>query len=194
MSEPTTVLTDYALAAVSAFLGCKLIPYSRFWSLAFAALALGALLGGTWHGFRQSDLLWKATTLSVGVASFGMVAGSADGVTAGKLRSGLITFAGVKLIGYAAWMLYHDDFIWVVADTASALLIVGILHAWRFNGWMLAGVAVSVSAGLAQASGLALHAHFNHNDLHHVLQTAAMFLFYRGVRYQKNASARASML
>ena len=189
MSEPTTVLTDYALAAVSAFLGYRLIPRSRFWATAFLALALGALLGGTWHGFLQSDLLWKATTLSVGVASFGMVAGSAAAVTAGGLRGTLIAFALVKLIAYAAWMLFHDDFIWVVADTASALLIVGILHAWRFNGWMLAGVAVSVSAGLAQASGLALHAHFNHNDLYHVLQSAAMFLFYRGVgRYATEGS------
>ena len=182
MSEPTTVLTDYALAAVSIFLGLKLIEKSRLWAVAFLALGLGALLGGTWHGFWQSDLLWKATTLSVGVASFGMVAGSAVAVTGGGLRRTLIAFALVKLIAYAAWMLYHDDFIWVVADTASALLIVAILHAWRFNGWMLAGVAVSVLAGLAQASGLALHAHFNHNDLYHVLQIAAIFLFYRGVR------------
>ena len=194
MSEPTTVLTDYALAAVSAFLGWRLSPCSRFWATAFLALALGALLGGSWHGFWQNDVLWKATTLSVGVASFGMVAGSAAAVATGGLRSALIAFALVKLVAYSAWMLYHDDFVWVVADTASALLIVAILHAWRFNGWILAGVAISVLAGLAQASGVALHARFNHNDLYHVLQTAAMFLFYRGVRGQKNASARASML
>ena len=181
MSEPTTVVTDYVLGAVSIFLSLRLVDASRFWALAFFALGLGALLGGTWHGFWQHDLLWKATTLSVGGASFGMVAGSADAVTTGKLRAGLIAFASVKLFAYAAWMLYHDDFIWVVADTASALLIVAILHAWRFNGWILSGVAVSVLAGLAQASGFALHQRFNHNDLYHVLQIAAMFLFYRGV-------------
>src|SRR4029077_6355696 len=163
---------------------------SRFWALAFFALGLGALLGGTWHGVWQDDLLWKATTLSVGGGdfgmvggpSFGMVAGSADALTTGKLRAGLIAFAVVKLLAYAAWMLYHDDFIWVVADTASALFVVAIVHAWRFNGWILSGVAVSVLAGLAQASGFALHQRFNHNDLYHVLQIAAMFLFYRGVR------------
>ena len=182
MNEPTTVLTDYALAAVSAFLGCKLIPNSKFWATAFLALALGAFLGGTWHGFWQSDLLWKATTLSVGAASFGMVAGSADAVTAGRLRGGLMAFAVMKLIAYAAWMLQHDDFIWVIADTASALLIVALLHVWRFNGWILGGVAVSVLAGVAQASGFALHERFNHNDLYHVLQIAAMFALYRGVR------------
>ena len=182
MNEPTTVLTDYALAAVSAFLGWKLVPRSKFWSLALIALALGALLGGTWHGFWQSDVLWKATTLAVGLASFGMVAGSASAATAGKLRSALIGFAAGKLAAYSAWMLYHDDFIWVVVDTASALLIVAALHLWRFNGWMLAGAAVSVLAGLMQASGFALHAHFNHNDLYHVIQTAGIFCFYKGLK------------
>ena len=182
MNEPTTVLTDYALGAVSAFLGWKLIACSKFWSLAFLALALGALLGGTWHGFWQSDLLWKATTLAVGLASFGMVAGSANAATTGKLRSALIGFAAGKLIAYSVWMLYQDDFIWVVVDTASALLIVAALYLWRFNGWMLAGVAVSVLAGLVQASGFALHAHFNHNDLYHVIQITALFAFYNGLK------------
>jgi hypothetical protein len=111
-----------------------------------------------------------------------MVAGSANAAATGKLRSALIGFAAGKLIAYSLWMLYHDDFIWVVVDTASALLIVAALHLWRFNGWMLAGVAVSVLAGLVQASGFALHAHFNHNDLYHVIQTAAMFAFYTGLK------------
>ena len=182
MNEPTTVLTDYALAAVSGFLGFRLIGYSKLWALAFLALALGALLGGTWHGFWQNDVLWKATTLTVGVASFGMVAGSSNAVTTGNVRTALIAFAALKLLAYAFWMLYHDDFIWVVADTGTALLIVALLHLWRFNGWMLAGVAVSVLAGLVQASGFALHAHFNHNDLYHVIQAGAMLLFYRGVK------------
>jgi hypothetical protein len=180
MNEPTTVLTDYALAAVSASLGFRLIRPSRFWALAFFAIAAAALLGGTWHGFWQSDLLWKATTLSVGLASFGMVIGSSLAATTGAALQLLIGFASVKFLVYAAWMLRHDDFIWVVADTGTALLIVGVLYVLKWNPWMLAGVAVSVLAGLAQASGFALHAHFNHNDLYHVIQTAAMIILYRG--------------
>jgi len=192
MSEPTTVITDYVLGAVSIFLSLRLVDASRYWALAFFALGLGALLGGSWHGFWQSDVLWKAATLSVGVASFGMVAGSANAVTAGRVRTGLIAFAVAKLVAYAAWMLHHDDFIWVIADTASALGIVAALHVLKRNLWLLAGVAVSVLAGLAQASGLALHEHFNHNDLYHVLQTAAMFLLYRGVRAYATEGTRPS--
>ena len=33
-----------------------------------------------------------------------------------------------------------------------------------------------------QASGFAPHPSFNHNDLYHVIQVAAMFLLYRGAR------------
>ncbi len=181
MSEPVTMLTDYALGVVSAYLGIRLFKFSKYWATAFLALALAAFLGGTWHGFVQSDLLWKATILSVGVASFGMVAGSATVTTRGPLRTPLFWLAVLKLLLYFGWMLFHDDFIWVIVDTAAALAIVGALHLWRFNGWMLAGVLVSVLAALAQAGGLALHRHFNHNDLYHVVQIAAMLLFYRGL-------------
>ena len=181
MTEPVTVLTDFVLAGISGALGFLLLKRSKLWALAFLATGLAALLGGIWHGFWHGDALWKATTLSAGVASFGMVAGSAFQTMSGPAPRILVAAAILKLLIYSGWMLYHDDFIWVVADTGSALLVVAILHLWRFNGWMLAGIAVSVLAGLAQASGIALHAHFNHNDLYHVIQSAAMFLLYRGV-------------
>lgn len=185
MNEPVTLLTDYALGVVSAWLGLRLFRCSNYWAIAFLALALAAFLGGTWHGLFQNDVLWKATVLSVGVASFGMVAGSAVLTTRGVLAQGLIGFAALKLAVYCAWMLFHDDFIWVIVDTGSALAIVAVLHLWRFNGWILAGVGASVAAALAQASGVALHRHFNHNDLYHVIQIAAMALFYRGLSEER---------
>jgi hypothetical protein len=48
--------------------------------------------------------------------------------------------------------------------------------------WILAGVAVSIAAGAVQASGFDLYRHFNHNDLYHVIQIAAMLLYSRGAR------------
>jgi hypothetical protein len=181
ISEPSTLLTDYLLGGTCLWLGLKLPRISRCWTLAFLALALGAFLGGTWHGLWRSDVLWKATLLSIGVASFGMVAGSALLTTGGRARNCLIALAALKLAAYCAWMLFHDEFVWVVTDTGSALAIVAALHLWKYDGWMLAGVAVSVAAALVQASGLALHRHFNHNDLYHVIQAGAMLLFYRGL-------------
>jgi len=185
--EPMTLATDYALAAVTGWLSVLLFRSTqrsqRFWAIAFAALALGAFLGGTWHGFVQSNLLWKATVLSVGVASFGMVVGSANAATRGKL---LPILAAIKLAIYSGWMLFNDAFIFVVVDTAIAFAVVAALHLWKWNGWIVAGIAVSIVAALVQASGLALHQHFNHNDLYHVIQIAAMALLYRGARQLKD--------
>jgi hypothetical protein len=186
ISEPMTLITDYVLGGVTARLSFLLFKSSRksqrWWAMAFAALAAGAFLGGTWHGFVQSDLLWKATVLSVGAASFAMVAGSAIATVSGAARNLILLFAVLKLVVYSAWMLKQDEFIYVVIDTGIAFAAVAALHLWKFNPWILAGVAVSVVAGLEQASGFDLHRHFNHNDLYHVIQIAAMLLLYRGAR------------
>jgi hypothetical protein len=194
-----TVLTDYALAGVTAWLLVLLrgrsSAASRFWQLAFAALAIGALLGGTYHGFRFG-WLWKPTVLSVGVASFGMLAGSAYATTTGSVRRALVVIATVKLVAYEAWMLGHDAFIFVVADTASAMLAVAALHLFRIglpaSRWILAGVAVSLIAAGIQAGRLALHEYFNHNDLYHVVQMAAMLLYYAGARRMRDLTGPAA--
>jgi hypothetical protein len=180
ITEPSTLFTDYLLAGVTCWLGLRLLRSAeisvRLWAVAFLALALTALLGGTFHGFGLP--LWKATVLSAGLVSFAMVAGSAVATTSGRVRRLVIAFAVVKLVVYEAWMASHDDYIYVIADTGIALAIVALLHR---RSWILAGVVVSVIAGAVQASGFDLHPHFNHNDLYHVIQIAAMFLFYRGV-------------
>jgi hypothetical protein len=86
-------------------------------------------------------------------------------------------------------MLAHDEFLFVVLDTGLAFAAVALLHLWKLNRWILAGVAVSLAAALVQASGFAPHRHFNHNDLYHVIQIAAMVLLYRGARRLEDASA-----
>src|SRR5688572_31044883 len=120
MNEPMTVVTDYALGAVAAWLSLLLFRNApiprRLWAAAFVAPPPAAFLGGTWHGFLQSKLLWKATTLSAGVASFGMVAGSSWAVFSGQLRTFVLTAALAKLVVYSAWMLSHDAFLYVVIE------------------------------------------------------------------------------
>jgi len=199
ISEPMTLITDYVLAAVTAWLCFSLLKHREsqrsrlLWAVAFAALAVGALLGGTWHGFFQNDYLWKATVLTVGVASFAMVAGSAFAALSGAVRHVLIWVAGGKLLTYVYWTPRHDEFIYVVIDSGIAFALVAALHLWRFNAWVVAGVAVSLVAALVQASGFAPHPHFNHNDLYHVIQIAAMVLLYRGARvFRDSQGARAS--
>ncbi len=76
----------------------------------------------------------------------------------------------------------------MVIDTGIAFVIVAAIHLWKWNGPILAGIAVSIAGAAVQASGLRLHEHFNHNDLYHVIQIAAMVLFYRGARRLTDAS------
>ena len=196
ITEPVTLATDYALAAVCLWAGARLYMKSEsqrsraFWGAACLALGFGALLGGTYHGFQQSipnfaaSWLWKFTVLLIGFASFCMLAGSSRATTSGRMRRGIFIFAVLKLVAYEGWMLRHDQFVWVIADTAATMAAVLVLHGVRHrvagSRWILAGVAASAAAALAQSSGLALHQHFNHNDLYHVVQIAAIALFYRG--------------
>lgn len=193
------MLTDYLLAGVAGGLGFLLLAkrenhYSRsFWAIAFLALAAAALLGGTWHGFPAPELsrltlfqLWTLTLFFAGVASCGMLAGSAYAAAAGGLRLALLAFAAVKLVGFTLWIQVNRGFIVVILDSGIALLIVAFLHALdRRNAasrWILAGVGVSLAGAAMQALGLAPHPHFNHNDLYHVIQIAAMLAFYRGLK------------
>lgn len=186
--EPMTMVTDYLLGGVTTWFAFQLLDKKdlacRFWTLAIAALALSAFVGGTHHGFALESL-WKPTVFIAGVASFGMLAGSAYATTAGTVRNILVSIAVIKLLGYWAWMLTHVDFKYVIADTGSAMIAVAVLHLCFFRNdyskWILGGVALSLVAAGVQAGGLALHRHFNHNDLFHVIQIAAVYFYYRGV-------------
>jgi hypothetical protein len=190
-----TLVTDYLLAAVTAWLGFLLFKNREsqrcrlWWALAFAALAAGAFLGGTWHGFVQSELLWVATLVAVGVASCAMLIGSALATLGGAPRNIVLGLAGGKLVFYLAWLAVRTDFVVVIFDSGISFALVAALHLWRFNGWILSGVLVSVAAALVQASGFALHRHFNHNDLYHVIQIAATVLLYRGARRLTDSGA-----
>lgn len=200
-AEPMTQFTDYLMAAVTGWLGWRLYRAREgqtarsYWTFALAASALAAGLGGSYHGFanmlddRFLQQLWTVTALIIGTGSFAMVAGSATAVTVGNLRKVLLAFAAAQFALYALWTLTHDDFIYVIADTGTAMALVTALHGWsalragdRASLWMLGGVAVSLVAAAVQASGFDLHRNFNHNDLYHLIQIGAMPLFYFGAR------------
>lgn len=199
ISEPVTLITDYALGAVCAVLGWRLYRDAgderarKWWALAFAAAAISALLGGSHHGFATVmspaayALSWKATVLAVGVFSFAIVAGSVTATTRGTARAALLALATAQLAVYTAWMLFHDEYRYVVLDTAIAMSALLVLHGWSAasrgdaaSRWILAGIAVSAAAAAVQFFGVVPHEYFNHNDLYHLIQLAAMVLLYKG--------------
>jgi uncharacterized membrane protein HdeD (DUF308 family) len=89
ITDPVTVLTDYALAATSLYYAYHLArimgPQNRvsvwLWCSAFLASAVAALLGGIYHGFmlyfdvRTQRVLWGAIIYVVGITTGCMAGG-----------------------------------------------------------------------------------------------------------------------
>ena len=94
---------------------------------------------------------------------------------------------GLKLLAYLVSVARRPTFRVVAADHVGTLvvLLAGALYAiarWRAPGmgWLVAGVAVSLVALLVQVRRIAFHRHFNHNDLYHVIDMVALYVFFRG--------------
>jgi len=198
LHEPTTVLTDVALVVAGAWCAARLAaltdgPAPLLLAGAFLLLAASALLGAVVHGVGPSlgDAVWRPVwraTLLLALLTNALLLG-ADVVAhaAGAWRGALLAVVGAKLVAASAAALRQPVFRWVVYDSLASFASVAALEAiaWGARGapsapWMLGAVALSVVAGALQHFRVAPHRHFNHNDLYHVVQLAAMALFYRG--------------
>jgi hypothetical protein len=195
LAEPMTVATDYLLAAVAAGLGARLLRQeqrsARVWGLAFLATAAAGVVGGSWHGFQPrltpaaSTALWLVTYAAIGVANLLMLAGAFTVFVPPRLRPLLNALLVLRFLLYFALLASRQQFRYVVYDyglTLAVLLACGMaaVVTRRPSGpWLLAAVALSFAGALVQRSGIRLHEHFNHNDLFHVVQTVALWLFYR---------------
>jgi hypothetical protein len=201
ISEPTTLITDYLLGTLAEVCGVLLLKGNqtlrqasvRLWALALFSVATASYAGGTYHGFQHAlsapvaGVLWKVTTISMGVASFLLLCAAFTAAFAGQDRRWLIAAAALKLTIYVAWMVGHDEFRFVIYDYGSTLAILLLLvitertrgiEGHRANIAM--GILVSIAAAGVQQSGVRLHRHFNHNDLMHVVQMGGVWLLYRG--------------
>jgi hypothetical protein len=201
ISEPTTLITDYMLGTLSGLCAILLIKRNtslrqrsiQWWAFALFAAAVGSYTGGTYHGLQHAlnpavgAVLWKVTTISMGVASFFLLTSAITSAFAGPDRRWLLGGAAVKLAIYVAWMLGHDEFRFVIYEYGSTLAILLLLVlAEKTRGveghrtYIGSGILVSIGAAVVQQSGVRLHEHFNHNDLMHVIQMGGVWLLYKG--------------
>lgn len=151
ITEPVTMLTDYALGAASLYfaigLARGLVPKNRtcrkLWLLGFAGIAASAILGGTYHGFAAMldasmlKALWNTTILSIGASIAFMIAG----VMASSIKK---------------------------SDESRR--------------WLYRGFYVTLAGAAIQWTGFRHGSDFNHNDAFHVIQIAALYLYFRGAR------------
>ena len=168
--------------------------------MALAAVAAASFAGGTYHGFgpvmapSAAAGIWTATTLAMGAASYFLLVSVISATCTGATRHTLAILAAFKLVFYSLWMLWHHEFIYVILEYGSTLLLVlALLAANLIRGvpghraYLSGGILVSIAAALIQQSGIRIHAHFNHNDLMHVVQMGAVWLLYQGGRRLQDA-------
>ncbi len=134
VTEPMTMLTDYALALVSlsfSFLlfrsGQRAARAVRLWAWGFLILAAAALAGGSFHGWAfyldagTRRTLWNLTMLLIGASSALMIAGTATSRIARRDQSTKWLLAGVALslvglaiqqssLGFGAGFNHNDIF------------------------------------------------------------------------------------
>jgi hypothetical protein len=201
IAEPTTTLTDVALAALTAAFGALLLRRGTagggvavlLWGGALLTTSASALLGAAVHGFapwlppRRKAALWRATLVLIGLTDFLLVAAVAQAELGGAARTLLLALALAKLALFLARLRVRDDFAVAAADAGVALLaVLAVEGLAALTGsapgapWIVAGVLLSLAGAAAQWKGWGLHRHFNHNDLFHVVQMAAACLFFRG--------------
>lgn len=171
LTDPMAVVTDSALGVAALLFASRLWRMHRMWALAFAFTAAASFAGGVYHGFGdQWPVLWKVTVMSVGVASFFLLAGT---------HRRLAAIAVVKLVIYLSWMITHDGFVYVIADYGLALMLVALVHPEK--RWVLACIGISIIGALVQQSGFTIHPRwFDEDDLYHLVQIVALWMLYRG--------------
>lgn len=202
ITEPATMATDFLIAIICIIFaagleraGANRASAQGLWALSFAFTAIAAMIGGVVHGFAlhlgvaAKDRLWKATQYTMGLTSLAIVAAAVVAFVDGAAGRWLVAVAVAKFVVYAAALRRRDDYAVVVVDYGASMIAMAALAitGWMRSEapaapWLVAGVVVSGVAAAVQLKKVAPHPRFNHNDLYHVIQIVALYLFYRGGR------------
>ena len=101
-----------------------------------------------------------------------------------------------KFVLYAVIVSAHDEYRYVVFDSAVSFLAILAIHALPGSlrsepgaRFILAGLLLSFVAAAVQLFRVAPHPRFNHNDLYHLIQIGAIVTLYRGARSLEDRGA-----
>ena len=185
--EPVTALTDFALAAITAFWAIRVFRSSdqrasRLFAWALAATAASTGIGGVYHLF-PGQAIWKATALSVGLVSFLLGLSVAIAFLSSAMTRLIARILLVQLCLYAIAVLLTDDFWLVIVDYGSVMIAILIVCFTRWSNraarWITAAILVSFAASALQLTSIRLGP-LNHNDIYHVVEVVGLYCFYRG--------------
>ena len=198
IAEPMTAFTDLLLCVLSLTFGLRLRGSTSrprsLWSLAFLASSLGSLTGGLYHAFQPTlsplllTILWKITAIAIGAAGLLLFSGTTQALVPQRIARGLIIAASVLFVTYLGWMSTHDEFIYIIAFYGFLMLATLVICIVRYRlapracALIISGIAIAAIAAGVQASHVHLFAHFNHNDLYHVIQMVSLYVLYRAAQ------------
>jgi hypothetical protein len=177
----------------------------RLWGVAFLALAIGAVFGGSYHalidtlGARALALIWQINVYAIGVFGFFAVTATFVAATTAWLRTFAVAVMAVILALYVAWMTTHDDFVYVNAFNGAVMAVVLIVQAYTVfarrdpaSPWIIAGIVVSAFAALVQLTSFSLGA-LDHNSLFHLVELAGLYLLFRGASLLRSRPLGSSL-
>jgi len=126
--------------------------------LALAGLAFAA---------RVSTRLWRAGFLVTALAA----------ALGGTYHGFALHFSEAQLD------LLWQATVWLIAAAAGSVtwaVFSGPLDRTGNVPWLAAGALLTAAGYALLLGGVSPHAHFNHNDLYHSIQTVALYLFFKG--------------
>ncbi|MCE7939675.1 MAG: hypothetical protein DYG90_14065, partial [Chloroflexi bacterium CFX6] len=124
---------------------------------------------------------------AIGAAGAGMLAAVLRATVPAPAQGWLIALTAAKLMVYLVRLARRPVFRTAIVDYGTAMLAVALLQAWSaWRGdapaapWILGAVGLSLAGSAVQQARLGLGPRFNHNDVYHVIQMVALYVFYRG--------------
>jgi hypothetical protein len=186
VTEPTTTITDYLLAAECIFFGALLIRNNPLWGSSFFVLAVAAAAGGTYHGFISNmsaptaHVVWKITVYGIGLATLLMLFSTVLAYMPKPWKNIFLAIIILQFVIYVYIMSGTNDFRYVIYNYVPAMIAILLMAVFHKNFWLVGAVMISFAGVAIQRSGVQLHKHFNFNDMYHVVQMVAMYFFYRG--------------
>ncbi|OYV03758.1 MAG: hypothetical protein CFE26_20470 [Verrucomicrobiales bacterium VVV1] len=190
--EPATLITDGLLAVIGFALASMMRrrvglghPALLWWHRALISMAIGASLGGLYHGFvpnfsKWVDGVWWRLVLA-NISLIGLTMGMSLTHELG-LRAWWRRLVWVKCLATIIAVMVWPEFVVAILDYGSVMmlwLVAAVVLRRRWSPWMAAAVVLSAVAAWVQQSGLSLSGTFNHNDLFHVIQAFALAGFFQ---------------
>ena len=196
--EPTTAITDYIICILSFIFGWITLSiqdshFHQLWGTSFILIGIGALFGGTSHGFGpkiselSNAIIWRLTLIFVASTAIVLAMSPTLFFISGRGVNIIYGIGSLLLITFYNKSRTQTSFSSVVTFYLPLMMIslIGFILVFVFFGltgalFIAIGLVVSLVASWVQVAKISLHKHFNYNGLFHVIQLLGIYLMYRG--------------